>query len=90
MQAGNESHFNIRQKVASHLDESGFIKVEQIGDYINSTNNPDFKVESSDRNYLATYFLNPDSYFIEKMNLKCQINFDTTMKLEINIETIER
>ena len=84
-----EALFIVQQKVAPYLDESSCIKVEQKGDYVDTDFDIDFGFDPWEGNYRATYFLNPDSYCIEKMELECCINYDAPIKTILTIESIE-
>jgi len=80
-----ESHFLVKQKVDSCLNEARLIKVEQKGNCINTNT----QNQLTDGSYAATYFLDPHSYFIEKMELECRLELEKTFELRIEIEAIK-
>ena len=82
-----EALFKVQQKVEPFLEENHSIKVEQTGDYVDI--DIAFELDPWEGNYKATYFLNPDNYCIEKMELECCINYDSPVKSTITIEGIE-
>ena len=90
LEKNKESVFKVEQKVASHLDEEGLIKVEQKGDYIDSGLEIDLGYAPWKGNYSAAYFLDADSYYIEKMNLECSIDYDNPIKIAIKIDSIKQ
>lgn len=90
LEKNKESVFKAEQKVASHLDEEGLIKVEQKGDYIDSGFEINLGHAPRKGNYSAAYFLDADSYYIEKMNLECDINYDNPIKIAIKIDRIKK
>ncbi|OXA87625.1 peptidoglycan-binding protein LysM [Flavobacterium hercynium] len=80
-----ESQFLVKQKIDSCLNEARLIKVEQKGNCIN-TNAQNQLIDGS---YISTYFLDPHSYFIEKMELECRLELEKTFELRIEIEAIK-
>ena len=90
LEKNKESVFKVEQKVASHLDDDGLIKVEQKGDYIDSGLEIDLGNAPWRGNYSAAYFLDADSYYIERMNLECAINYDNPTKIAIKIDSIKQ
>jgi hypothetical protein len=82
-----EALFKVQQKVELFLEENHTIKVEQTGDYVDI--DLEFELDPWEGSYKATYFLNPDSYCIEKMELECCINYDSPVKSTITIESVE-
>jgi len=90
LEKNKESIFKVEQKVATHLDDDGLIKVEQKGDYIDSGLEIDLGYAPWKGNYSAAYFLDADSYYIEKMNLECSIDYDNPIKIAIKIDSIKQ
>jgi hypothetical protein len=84
-----EASFLVQQKVAPFLEDKKWIKMEQKGNYIDTDFDIDFEFDPWEGNYNATYFLNPDSYCVEKMELECIIHYDSPIKATINIEEIK-
>ena len=90
LEKDKEAVYEIEQKVVPYLDESGFIKVEQKGDYVDSDFNKLYRHNVFKGKYSAEYFLNEDSYCIEKMNLECFIDGDEMIKTTIIIEPLKK
>lgn len=84
-----EASFIIEQKIAPFLEDGKWIKVEQKGEYIDTDFDIDFVFDPWEGKYNANYFLNPNSYCVEKMELECAIHYDSTMKAILNIEEIK-
>lgn len=84
-----ESIFSVQHKMAPNLDDAGFIKIEQKGDYVDSGFGFMYDYAPSKVNYNAVYFLNSDTYTIEKMNLECDIMNHEPIKTTIVIELFE-
>jgi len=85
-----ESIFEIQQKIAPYLDDNDFIKVKQEGFYVDTSNNILYEYAPWKGNYEAVYFLNSDSYCIEKMNLQCRIEYDEPIRIAIQIELLSK
>jgi hypothetical protein len=84
-----EASFLVQQKVAPFLEDGKWIKIEQKGDYIDTDFDIDFEFDPWEGNYNTTYFLNPNSYCVEKMELECVIHYDSLIKATINIEELK-
>ncbi|PKB18732.1 LysM peptidoglycan-binding domain-containing protein [Flavobacterium sp. 5] len=84
-----ESMFKVQQKIAQHLDDSDLIKVEQKGDYIDLSDGIQYGYAPWKGNYNAAFFLNSDSYCIEKINLECSIEYDEPLKITVHIELLQ-
>jgi hypothetical protein len=89
LQKETESVFRVQHKIFPNLDDTGYIRIEQKGNYTDLGfgflyGNALLKV-----NYNAVYFLNSDSYFIEKMNLECNIEKVQPIKTTIEIELLK-
>lgn len=81
-----ESVFRVQHKMAPNLDDAGFIKIEQKGNYIDSGFGFLYGYTPQKVNYSAVYALNSDNYTIERMNIECNIENDKSMKTIIAIE----
>ncbi len=79
----------VEQKVSPFLDENNLIKIEQIGDYIDTNYDSNFGFDPWEGKYNANYFLNPNSYCIEKIELECVINYDSPIKATVNIAELK-
>lgn len=90
LEKSKESVYKIEQKVSPYLDESGFIKVEQKGDYVDTEFNKLYRHYKFKGNYNVVYCLNADTYCIETMNLECSIDGDEFIKVEIIIEPLKK
>ncbi|KUJ59997.1 peptidoglycan-binding protein LysM [Flavobacteriaceae bacterium CRH] len=90
LEKGEESTFNVEQKIDSFLDESYLIKVEQKGEYVDSGAESNFGFDPWKGNYNATYFLDSDSYCIEKINMQCSVDYDDPVRVGITIETLKK
>ncbi|MBZ4043835.1 peptidoglycan-binding protein LysM [Flavobacterium hibisci] len=89
LQKETESVFRVQHKMAPNLDDAGYIRIEQKGNYTDSGfgflyGNAHLKV-----NYSAVYFLNSDTYTIEKMNVECNIEKVQSIKTTIEIELLK-
>ena len=89
LQKETESVFRVQHKMSPNLDDTGYIKIEQKGNYTDSGfsflyGNAHLKV-----NYNAIYFLNPDAYTIEKMNLECTIDKVEAIRTTIEIDLLK-
>ncbi|MEO8254825.1 MAG: LysM domain-containing protein [Flavobacterium sp.] len=84
-----ESVFRVQHKMTSILDDEGFIKIEQKGNYVDSGFGFLYGYTPLKVNYSAFYFLNSDTYTIEKMNLECNIANDKPIKTIITIELFD-
>lgn len=85
LQKETESVFRAQHKMAPNLDDAGYIRIEQKGNYTDSGfgflyGNAHLKV-----NFDAVYSLNSDTYNIEKMNLECNIEKVEPIKITIEI-----
>lgn len=90
LEKDKEAVYEIEQKVTPYLDESGFIKVEQRGNYVDSEFNKLYRHDVFRGKYSAEYYLNEDSYCIEKMNLECFIDGDEMIKTAIIIQPLKK
>jgi hypothetical protein len=90
LEKSKEAVYTIEQKVSPYLDESGFIKVEQKGDYVDTEFNKLYRHYQFKGNYNAVYYLNADTYCIEKLNLECFIDGDEMIKATIVIEPLKK
>ncbi|MBF4516818.1 LysM peptidoglycan-binding domain-containing protein [Flavobacterium sp. ANB] len=90
LEKGKESVYNIGQKVTPYVDESGLIKVEQKGEYVDNEFQEIYRHEPFRGNYKAVYYLNEDNYSIEKVNLECSIDGDEFIKATILIEPLKK
>lgn len=85
-----ESIFEVEQKVTPNLNDQSLIEVEQKGDYMNLVDTIDFSGKLWNGKYNAKYCLNSNSYFIEKINLECFVEYDETIKISLNIEALKK
>lgn len=90
LEKDEESKFEVEQKINPLLDESNLIKVEQIGHYVDDGTEASFGFDPWEGNYKASYFLDEDTYCIEKVNLECNIEYDEAIKVFIQIESFEK
>ena len=90
LEKSKEAVYTIEQKVSPYLDESGFIKVEQKGDYVDTEFNKLYRHYQFKGNYNAVYYLNANTYCIEKLNLECFIDGDEMIKATIVIEPLKK
>lgn len=90
LEKDEESKFEVEQKINPLLDESNLIKVEQIGHFVDDGTEKSFGFDPWRGNYKASYFLDEDSYCIEKVNLECNIEYDEAIKVIIQIESIKK
>ncbi|WP_456311790.1 LysM peptidoglycan-binding domain-containing protein [Pseudomonas shirazensis] len=84
-----ESVFSVQQKMDPNLDDAGFIKIEQKGNYVDSGFGFLYGYTPLKVNYNAVYVLNSENYIIEKMNLECNIEKDIPIKTIIAIEIFD-
>ena len=84
-----DASFIVEQKVAPFLADGKWIRIEQNGNYIDTDFEFDFGFDPWEGNYNATYFLNPNSYCVEKMELECVIHYDSPIKTTITIEELK-
>lgn len=90
LEKDEESKFEVEQKINTLLDESNLIKVEQIGHFVDDGTEASFGFDPWKGNYKASYFLDEDTYCIEKVNLECNIEYDEAIKVIIQIESIKK
>lgn len=90
LEKDEESKFEVEQKINPLLEESNFIKVEQIGHFVDDGTEASFGFDPWEGNYKASYFLDEDTYCIEKVNLECNIEYDEAIKVIIQIESIKK
>lgn len=90
LEKDEESKFEVEQKINPLLDESNLIKVEQIGYFVDDGTEASFGFDPWEGNYKASYFLDEDTYCIEKVNLECDIEYDEAIKVIIQIESIKK
>lgn len=90
LEKNKEAVYEIEQKVSPYLDEAGFIKVEQKGHYVDSEFNKLYRHYHFKGNYDAVYYLNADTYCVEKVNLECFIDGDEMIKTTIVIEPLKK
>lgn len=81
-----EAIFEVMQKISPLLDDDDFIKVEQKGAYMDSGLGFLYGYSPSNVNYSAVYFLNSETYTIEKMNVECNILSNEFIKKTIEIK----
>ncbi|MBF4505750.1 peptidoglycan-binding protein LysM [Flavobacterium sp. JLP] len=84
-----ESVFRVHHKIAPNLDCTGFIKIEQEGQYVDSGYGFMYGYSSAKVIYKGIYFLNPNTYTIEQMNLECNIENKKNIKTTIRVELLE-
>ncbi|MBS7231154.1 LysM peptidoglycan-binding domain-containing protein [Flavobacterium psychroterrae] len=72
--------FLITQKVNPYLDELNRIIVTQSGD---------LDEEQVEGNYEANYFLNPNNYMIERLDLECSV-IDMERKITVKITNLDK
>ncbi|WP_281234464.1 LysM peptidoglycan-binding domain-containing protein [Flavobacterium gelatinilyticum] len=89
LEEDEEAIFEVTQKITPFLDEDGFIKVDQKGVYMDSGLGILYGYTSSKVNYSAVYFLNSETYTIEKMNVECNILSNEHIKKTIEIKLLE-
>ena len=89
LEKDEESKFEVEQKINPLLDESNLIKVEQIGHFVDDGTEASFGFDPWKGNYKASYFLDEDTYCVEKVNLECNIEYDEAIKVIIQIESIK-
>lgn len=90
LEKDEESTFKVEQTISPFLDASYFVQVEQKGSYLDAVGESDFGFEPWTGNYSATYFLDSDSYFVEKINLECNIDYEEQIKVSIAIEPFKK
>ncbi|OXB10958.1 peptidoglycan-binding protein LysM [Flavobacterium plurextorum] len=90
LEKGEESKFVVEQKIDLVLDESNLVKVEQKGDYIDTGFKTSLGFDPWKGKFKALYFLDEDSYCIEKLNLECNIEYDEPIKVMIQIESLKK
>jgi hypothetical protein len=83
-----EATFIVEQKVAPFLEDGKWIWIEQKGNYIDNDFDVNFEFDRWEGNYNATYFLNPNSYCVEKLQLECVIHYESPIKATITIEEL--
>lgn len=90
LEKGKEAVYNIEQKVTPYLEDSGLIKVEQKGEYVDNDFQEIYRHNPFKGNYNAVYYLKEDNYSIEKVNLECSIDGDEFIKTTILIEPLKK
>lgn len=85
-----KSIFEIEQKVNPYLNDHHLIEVEQNGNYLNLEEGIGFSGKIWDGRYHAKYCLNANSYFMERMNLECVVEYDETIKINLIVETLKK
>ncbi|MFB9110647.1 LysM peptidoglycan-binding domain-containing protein [Flavobacterium gyeonganense] len=90
LEKDEESLFEVEQKIDPFLDESYLVKVEQKGDYKDSESEANFGYDPRKGYYNATYLLDKDSYWIEKIKMECSIDYDDLIKISISVESLEK
>lgn len=81
-----ESVFSVENKISPNLDDANLIYIKQKGNYVDSGFGFMYDYAPSKVNYNAVYFLNSDTYVVEKMNLECNIENIEPKKITIEIE----
>ncbi len=89
LQKETESVFRVQHKMAPNLDDAGYIRIEQKGNYTDSGFGFLYGHAHLKVNYNAIYFLNSDAYTIEKMNLECNIDKVEAIRTKIEIELVK-
>ncbi|CAD0009508.1 LysM peptidoglycan-binding domain-containing protein [Flavobacterium chungangense] len=89
LQKETESVFRVQHKMAPNLDDAGYIRIEQKGNYTDSGFGFLYGHAHLKVNYNAVYFLNSDAYTIEKMNLECNIDKVEAIRTTIEIELLK-
>lgn len=89
LQKETESVFRVQHKMAPNLDDTGYIRIEQKGNYTDSGFGFLYGNAHLKANYSAVYFLNSDTYTIEKMNLECNIENAQPVRTTIEIELLK-
>lgn len=89
LQKETESVFRVQHKMAPNLDDAGYIRIEQKGNYTDSGLGFLYGHAHLKVNYNAVYFLNSDAYTIEKMNLECTIDKVEAIRTTIEIDLLK-
>lgn len=89
LQKETESVFRVQHKMSPNLDDAGYIRIEQKGNYTDSGFGFLYGHAHLKVNYNAIYFLNSDAYTIEKMNLECTIDKVEAIRTTIEIELVK-
>jgi hypothetical protein len=89
LEKDDESIFKVEQTINPFLDESYFVQVAQKGNYVDTIGESNYGFEPWTGNYDVTYLLDSNNYCIEKINLKCHINYDDPIKVIIAIEALK-
>jgi len=89
LEEDEEAIFEVTQKISPFLDGDGFVKVDQKGVYMDSGLGILYGYSPSKVNYNAVYFLNSETYTIEKMNVECNILSNEHIKNTIEIKLLE-
>ncbi|MEL1255881.1 LysM peptidoglycan-binding domain-containing protein [Flavobacterium sp. DGU38] len=89
LQKETESVFRVQHKMAPNLDDAEYIRIEQRGNYTDSGFGFLYGHAHLKVNYNAAYFINSDTYTIEKMNLECNIEKAQPIKTMIEIELLK-
>lgn len=93
-------NYQVEQRLNKHLDRDNFIVIEIMGKLDDERTKTDFEQElglvskefseqKPTGNYKAKYFLNPNSYIVEALNLTCDIALDVPQKYEITISNLD-
>jgi hypothetical protein len=90
LEKDEESLFTAEQKIDPFLDDSFLVKVEQKGNYKDSESEVSFGYDPRKGCYNATYLLDKDSYWIEKIKVECSIDYDDPIKVVIAIEHLRK
>nr|WP_294926167.1 LysM domain-containing protein [uncultured Flavobacterium sp.] len=90
LEKDEESLFEVEQKIDPFLDETYLVKVEQKGDYKDSESEANFGYDARKGYYNATYLLDKDCYWIEKIKMECSIDYDDPIKISISVELLEK
>ncbi|MBE8723874.1 LysM peptidoglycan-binding domain-containing protein [Flavobacterium hungaricum] len=90
LEKDEESVFKVKQKIDAVLDDNDLIRIEQKGDYVDTGYDVIYGYAPWKGNFSSVYFLNPDSYNIEKLNAQCNIEYDEPIKATIEIELVKK
>jgi hypothetical protein len=90
VQKDEESLFVVEQKIDPFLEESYLVKVEQKGGYKDNESEANFGYDLRKGYYNATYLLDKDYYWIEKIKIECRIDYDDPIKISISVESFAK
>ena len=90
LEKDEESLFKVEQTIDPFLDDFYLVKVEQKGNYKDGESEASFGYDPRKGYYNATYFLDKDFYWIEKIKIECSIDYDDPIKILISVESFEK